>query len=106
MLKFYILTYGTGHGEEAEKFIVDYCRRNDIPCLFERIREKETIPPGASKEAWWRERRYAFLDKYDVAPVITAHHLDDCVQTWVWSSCMAHPRSPSRRNYVVLFPFE
>ena len=59
--------HGTGHGEEAEKFIVDYCRRNDIPCS-ERIREKETIPPGASKEAWWRERRYAFLDKYDVAP--------------------------------------
>ena len=26
---------GTGHGEEAEKFIVDYCRRNDIPCLSE-----------------------------------------------------------------------
>ena len=35
--------------------------------MSERIREKETIP-GASKEAWWRERRYAFLDKYDVAP--------------------------------------
>ena len=94
--------HGTGHGAEAEKFITQYCRKNDIAYTVERVREKETIPPGASKEAWWREKRYAFFDKYHVAPVITAHHLDDCVETWVWSSMHGTPKIvPYRRNYVV-----
>ena len=26
------------------------------------------------------------FDNYDVASAITAHRLDDCVETWVWSS--------------------
>lgn len=92
--------HGTAHGEEAEKFVTQYCRKNDIGYIVDRA--KGTIPPGASKEAWWRERRYAFFDKYDVHPIITAHHLDDCVETWVWSSMHGNPKIiPYRRNRVV-----
>ena len=77
--------HGTEHGRKAEKFVVDYCREQGINYIVERVREKETIPPGASKEAWWREKRYAFFDKYDVHPIVTAHHLDDCVETYIFS---------------------
>lgn len=94
--------HGTEHGRKAEKFVVDYCREQGINYIVERVREKETIPPGASKEAWWREKRYAFFDKYDVHPIVTAHHLDDCVETWVWSSMHGTGKIiPYRRNWVV-----
>jgi tRNA(Ile)-lysidine synthase len=33
---------------------------------------------------------------------VTAHHLDDCVETWVWSAMHGTPKIiPYRRNYVV-----
>ena len=92
--------HGTAHGLEAEKFITGYCKNNDISYIVDRVRE--SIPPGLSREAWWREKRYAFFDKYDVAPIVTAHHLDDCVETWVWSSMHGTGKIiPYRRNYVV-----
>lgn len=92
--------HGTAHGLEAETFVTEYCRNNDISYIVDRVRE--SIPPGLSREAWWREKRYAFFDKYDVAPIVTAHHLDDCVETWVWSSMHGTGKIiPYRRNYVV-----
>ena len=92
--------HGTAHGDEAEKFVTQYCRKNDIAYIVDRARG--TIPPGNSKEAWWREQRYAFFDKYDVHPIVTAHHLDDCVETWVWSAMHGTPKIiPYRRNWVV-----
>jgi tRNA(Ile)-lysidine synthase len=92
--------HGTAHGDEAEKFVTQYCRQNDIAYIVDRV--KGTIPPGNSKEAWWREKRYAFFDKYDVHPIVTAHHLDDCVETWIWSAMHGTPKIiPYRRNYVV-----
>lgn len=92
--------HGTAHGAEAEKFVTEYCRNNDIAYIIDRVRG--TIPPGNSKEAWWREQRYAFFDKYDVHPIVTAHHLDDCVETWVWSAMHGTPKIiPYRRNWVV-----
>ena len=92
--------HGTAHGDEAEHFVTQYCRKHDLSYIVDRVRE--SIPPGLSKEAWWREKRYTFFDKYDVAPIVTAHHLDDCVETWVWSSMHGTPKIiPYRRNYVV-----
>jgi len=92
--------HGTAHGAEAEKFVINYCNKHNISYLNDSV--KGTIPPGLSKEAWWREKRYAFFDKIDVAPVVTAHHLDDCIETWVWSSMHGTPKIiPYRRNYVV-----
>ena len=92
--------HGTAHGAEAEKFVTQYCRKNDIAYIVDRVRG--TIPPGNSKEAWWREQRYSFFDKYDVHPIVTAHHLDDCVETWVWSAMHGTPKIiPYRRNWVV-----
>jgi len=95
--------HGTEHGRQAEEFIVKYCRKNDISYIVDRVRE--SIPPGPSKEAWWREKRYEFLHKYDVTPVVTCHHLDDCVETWVWSSMHGTGKWIPYRNRNVIRPF-
>jgi tRNA(Ile)-lysidine synthase len=39
-----------------------------------------------SQEEFWRTERYKIFHEVK-EPVITCHHLDDCVETWVWS-CM------------------
>lgn len=96
--------HGTEHGRQAEEFVVKYCRENDIVYIVDRVRE--TIPPGSgSREAWWREKRYNFFHKYDVNPVITCHHLDDCVETWVWSSMHGTGKWIPYRNKNVIRPF-
>jgi tRNA(Ile)-lysidine synthase len=95
--------HGTAHGEQAEEFVLRYCRKNNIEFIVDRVRQ--TIPPGLSKEAWWREQRYNFLHKYDVEPVITCHHLDDCVETWVWSSMHGTGKIIPYRNRNVIRPF-
>lgn len=92
--------HGTGHGERAKSFVERYCREHLIPMHFGKT--VGTIPPGPSKEEWWREQRYAFLDKFQHWPVITCHHLDDCVETWVWSSMHGTGKwIPYRRNNVI-----
>ena len=36
-----------------------------------------------SQEEYWRRERYEFLS--GLGPVITCHHLDDCVETYLFS---------------------
>ena len=92
--------HGTAHGEKAYQFLRSYCY--DIRVDFTPYYIKETIPPGPSKEEWWRERRYEFFDKADKYPVITCHHLDDCVETWIWSSLHGTGKwIPYRRGNVI-----
>ena len=95
--------HGTAHGERAEEFVLRYCREHSIEFIADRVRQ--TIPPGPSKEQWWREQRYNFLHKYEVEPVITCHHLDDCVETWVWSCMHGTGKWIPYRNRNVVRPF-
>ena len=91
--------HGTTHGKKARKFVERYCMKHGVPCTTGETHG--TCPPGPSREEWWREQRYAFLDKFRL-PVVTCHHLDDCVETWVWSSLNGTGKwVPYQRNHVV-----
>ncbi len=96
--------HGTEHGRQAEEFVTDYCRENNIDILRDDI-GYDTIPPGNNREAWWREKRYRFFDGYPGHPVVTAHHLDDCVETWVWSSMHGTGKIIPYANKNVIRPF-
>ena len=92
--------HGTSHGERASAFVQRYCAEKQIPCTVGKA--NGTVPPGPSREEWWREQRYAFLDKFFTVPVLTCHHLDDCVETWIWSSLNGTGKIiPYRRNHVI-----
>jgi len=93
--------HGTQHGTKARRFMERYCLENNIECVMDSTRE--TVPPGLSREEWWRNKRYEFFDEFaGSAPVITCHHLDDCVETWVWSSMHGTGKIiPYRRNGVI-----
>jgi len=93
--------HGTEHGRQAKEFLEDYCAKQGLPIITNNVRG--TTPPGAaSREAWWRDQRYGFLDKFNMQTVVTCHHLDDCVETWVWSSMNGTGKwIPYRRNHII-----
>ena len=54
-----------------------------------------------SLEEFWRNERYSFLNKLNHNFIITCHHLDDCVETWLMSSIHGKPKLiPYQRNTV------
>lgn len=62
--------------------------------------------PGdnVSHESWWRHGRYEFFHSLNI-PVVTGHHLDDCVETWIWSALRGVPSIIPYRNKNVVRPF-
>jgi tRNA(Ile)-lysidine synthase len=91
----------TEHGEQAAEFVAKYCTEHNIPMLYGSPRSMRGS--DESQEEYWRRERYEFLS--DLGPVITCHHLDDCVETYIWSSLHGTPKViPLVRNNV-LRPF-
>jgi tRNA(Ile)-lysidine synthase len=65
-------------------------------------------PPKESIEAYWRRERYKFLESFTggtVDKVITCHHLDDAVESWVWSSLHGNPHLIQRDYKFLIRPF-
>ena len=60
--------------------------------------------PRESQEEYWRNERYKFLHSIN-APIITGHHLDDCVETWAWSSMHGNGKIIPYANKNVIRPF-
>ena len=59
---------------------------------------------GQSQEEYWREQRYSVFHEVK-QPVITCHHLDDCIETWIWSSLHGCGKIIPAVNKNVIRPF-
>lgn len=93
--------HGTSHADDAFAFVNRYCDKYNLRLLNNGI-GNDTIPPGRSKEEWWREKRYEFFERLNDYPLITCHHLDDCVETWIFSSLNGTGKIvPYRRNHII-----
>ena len=71
--------------------------------LVLHITDHEPRPDGMSLEDFWRRKRYNFLRRYP--PFITCHHLDDAMETWVWSSLHGEGKLIPSRDAEVIRPF-
>lgn len=63
-----------------------------------------TVPKDVSLEEHWRNERYKVFHSVE-SPVITCHHLDDCVETWVWSCMHGEGKIIPYSNKNVIRPF-
>lgn len=72
--------HNTEHGHESEKFITDYCNEKGLKLTIGRTELK----PTSNKEKIWSDLRYEFFSQFDF-PIMTCHHLDDCVETYLFS---------------------
>lgn len=94
--------HGTENSDRAFEFVQEFCGTRGIALHVGML--TAAPPAGVSPEEFWRNNRYKFLDTL-AGPVITAHNLDDCVETYVWSSLHGTAKViPAMRNNV-LRPF-
>ena len=92
--------HGTEWSNDAEAFVRRLADHWGLEIQVGRIQNSRD--PNKSPEEHWRDERYAFFDSLAPDTVVTGHNLDDCVETWLWSSCHGVPRTiPHRRNNVV-----
>ena len=100
------VNHGTETSAAAYEFLNDYR-------LFDRNKGfgmassviNTRVPKGVSQEEHWRNERYKVFHSITDQPVITCHHLDDCVETWIWSSMHGEGKIIPYANKNVIRPF-
>lgn len=108
--------HGTEYGKSAREYVEEFCILNNIPLVVGRI--NRDIEPGESREAYWREQRYSFFESwyspahiklgsfqpsfFKHSKIVTCHHLDDVVETYLFSSIRGNAKliPHSRQNYI------
>jgi tRNA(Ile)-lysidine synthase len=98
------------HGTETSKEARDFLSSRYEPSIqyggmnleignITRIKNK-----SESWEEYWRTQRYEWFHSFDV-PIITCHHLDDCVETWIFTSLNGEGKIIPYSNKNVIRPF-
>lgn len=97
--------HGTEHCDEAEKFVVEFAKKNRLVVHVGRINRERG--KGESQEEYWRNCRYAFLSRFSSKPILMAHHLNDVIETWIMSSMRGKPMVIPYHNpkYNIYRPF-
>ena len=95
--------HDTQHSHEAQKFIEKFASDNKLNLFIGRVQGRKG---RRSLEEFWRDERYAFLQRTGSDYTITCHHLDDCVETWLMSSFHGQSKLiPFQRNKNIFRPF-
>lgn len=92
--------HGTEGADSYEKFVRQKCAELGVELKVGYL--TEDIPSGRSNEDFWREKRYEFFKEECDREMITCHHLDDAVETWIFSSLKGESKViPYRRDYII-----
>ena len=75
--------HGTKTSTESLKVVIKVCKQVKVPLRMTTLTSVKQGTKGL--EATWRDMRYDFLDQAERA-VVTAHHLDDATEWWIFSS--------------------
>lgn len=92
--------HGTETSSKALRFLVDQFGHENL----NGHKIEGAKPKQKSWEEWWREERYKFFHSIS-HPVMTAHHLDDCIETWLLGAIHGQPKVIPYRNRNVIRPF-
>ena len=95
--------HGTQASTEAERFVMEFAEKRGLRVTVGRISGPR--PRGLSQEEHWRDERYSFLASFRESPVITCHHLDDAVETWIFTSLHGQSRLIPYTRGNVIRPF-
>lgn len=74
--------HDTKHGKDAEDFMKQFASNNSLKLHIGRVKGAKG---KRSVEEFWRDERYSFFSTLESEFLITCHHLDDCVETWIMS---------------------
>ena len=94
--------HGTETSALAFNFVTEFATERGLllkvgRLLRDRLKEE-------SLEEFWRNERHRFFATFD-SPVITAHHLDDAIETWIFTSIHGESRLIPHASGNVVHPF-
>ena len=102
-IKLAYFNHDTNHSQKAQEFVENYANENKLELIIGRV---NGVKGKRSLEEFWRDERYDFLNNLGSRFIITCHHLDDCVETWIMSSLHGHGRLiPYKRGENIFRPF-
>ena len=88
----------TENSTKAHQFVTEFCEKRNLPLVVGILNKHQ--PKHKSMEEHWRDERYKFFDNFGT--VVTAHHLDDCIETYLFSAMHGTPKLiPSTRGNVI-----
>jgi tRNA(Ile)-lysidine synthase len=105
--------HGTETSAEAKEFLQDFTSDQNRRYWSKPVATQLTLEIGnitrtkTKSESWeeyWRNERYSYFHSFE-NKVITCHHLDDCVETWIWSSLHGEGKIIPYQNKNVIRPF-
>lgn len=95
--------HDTSHSKQAQKFVENYAHQNNLDLFLGRVKG---VKGRRSMEEFWRDERYSFFNRIDTDFMITCHHLDDAVETWVMSAMHGKCKLiPYKRGENIFRPF-
>lgn len=99
--------HGCEYSDEIEMQCKSRAESLGLNLTVAKITKKTTNKK--SLEEHWRDERYSFFRRFASVdtPVLTCHHLDDSVESWIWSSLHGKPHiiKPSVDDGAILRPF-
>ena len=100
-VKAVFVNHRTEEDQKALLFVHNYCQQNNI-CLH-IVDIKETY--NSNKEHNWRNERYQIFHSFENYYVMTGHHLDDQVESYLMHSIKGLAKLIPHRNKNVIRPF-
>lgn len=94
--------HSTPNASSMEDFTINFANTNSIPFHIGHL--TNTKPKDQSLEEFWRIERYQFLNSFNL-PIVTCHHLDDAIETWIFSCLHGNPKIIAPVNQNVFRPF-
>ena len=73
--------HGTRFGDHSEAFLRASLGAMGLKLICGRLRGD--VPKGNSREDYWHKRRYAFFDGFCDRNIVTCHHLNDQIETYL-----------------------
>ena len=95
----------TEHSIRARKFINDYCFKKNLDLRVGTITRPKL--DRESHEEYWRNMRYEFFSSFAHlnCPIITCHHLNDAVETWIFTSMHGQGKLIPYKRDNIMRPF-
>lgn len=92
----------TSFGITSHAWLANYCQQHDLDFVSARLQVDR--PAKESQEEFWRNQRLAWLHQLP-GTVVSAHHLDDCVETYLFNCLHGKPYTIAYQNQNIVRPF-
>lgn len=96
------VNHGTKTSEIAKEFVVSKAAQYKLKLTIQHITKEK--PKEQSLEEFWHFERRTYFQAID-NPVVTCHHLNDQVETWILTSLHGKGQLIPYRNKNIIRPF-